>query len=176
MLFSSILDGWEISICLCTAPHRLKWKALCILEQPYSLTPALVLHVKQYKWPESFFFLLSSGWFSSHLPGKNAGDFHILTAICSFLSEAHQVFLAHRKHIEIDCVHFCVWPQMSVSLKCPLEWFFFFFFLICLPFNRILLLSCTFALCCHNDDLSLLREEEYIYSQVKHTCNVNFSF
>ncbi|MEQ2222320.1 hypothetical protein ILYODFUR_024989, partial [Ilyodon furcidens] len=30
---------------------------------------------------------LLSGLFSSHLPGKNAGDFHILTAVRGFLSE-----------------------------------------------------------------------------------------
>lgn len=69
-----------------------------------------MLHVKQCKWPN--FFFLSSGLFSSHLLGKNAADFHILTAICSFLSEAHQVLLTHRKHIEIDC--FCV--SMHVCL------------------------------------------------------------
>lgn len=96
-----------------------------------------------------FIFFLSSGLFSSHLLGKNAADFHILTAICSFLSEAHQVLLTHRKHIEIDCVFLCVHACVCFFQHA----FFFFFFLLSvlssgffpsLFFNRILLLSHAF--------------------------------
>lgn len=94
-----------------------------------------------------FIFFLSSGLFSSHLLGKNAADFHILTAICSFLSEAHQVLLTHRKHIEIDCVFLCVH-----ACVCFFQHAFFFFcsvfflqdFFPSLFFNRILLLSHAF--------------------------------
>lgn len=94
-----------------------------------------------------FIFFLSSGLFSSHLLGKNAADFHILTAICSFLSEAHQVLLTHRKHIEIDCVFLCVH-----ACVCFFQHAFFFFLLSVLSsgffsfsfFNRILLLSHAF--------------------------------
>ncbi len=137
-------------------------------------------HVKQCKWPKLFFFL-SSGLFSSHLPGKNAGDFHILTAICSFLSKAHQVFLTHRKHIKIDCVSLCVSCMCvsvsRISLRIIIffsvhSFFRIFFYLIRLLFNRIFPLSCTLPLCCHNDDFRVLQEEEctlLFYSQVKHT-------
>lgn len=145
-----------------------------------------MLHVKQCKWPKLFFFFSSPPleWvILKSSPGKNAGDFHILTAICSFLSKAHQVFLTHRKHIEIDCVCFCVYPCVRVCVcvlflpQCFLSSGFFIFD----PsfFNGILSLSCTFALCCHNDNLRVLQEEEYIlvfHSQVKHICNANCSF
>lgn len=119
---------------------------------------------------------LLSGLFSSHLRGKNAGDFHILTAICSFLREAPRVFLTHRKHIEIDCVCFCVCPCMCVRLPEISFWMIFCtstrsLYLIRLLFNRILPLSCTSALCCHYDDLRVLQEEEnslLFCSQGKH--------
>lgn len=69
---------------------------------------------------QSFFFFslpLFSGLFSSHHQGKNAAHFHILSAICSFLSEASQMFLTHRKHIEIDSACFCVYMHACVCVS-----------------------------------------------------------
>lgn len=84
------------------------------------------------------------------------------------------------------CIHPC--GCVCVCLKFPSELLFFFsvhsfcrifLHLIRLLFNRILPLSRTLPLCCHNDDFRVLQEEEYIllfYSQVKHTCYVNGTF
>lgn len=100
-----------------------------------------------------FIFFLSSGLFSSHLLGKNAADFHILTAICSFLSEAHQVLLTHRKHIEIDCVFLCVH-----ACVCFFQHAFFFcsvFFLQDFFFHLILLFFLIGYCCYHTLFLSV---------------------
>lgn len=105
-----------------------------------------------------FSFPLFSGLFSSHHRGKNAAHFHILSAICSFRSEASQVFMTHRKHIETDSVFFCEcvsdflqndFPFSSVN---SLLGHFFNIYLICLLFKMDITIinilpSHTFALC-----------------------------